>query len=79
MKAEMTSCGQIVLHPETGIEAFALMRWTERAVVVQEDVKRAEHHHYRGGSLVVDLSAFPETLRADVPADFAEAWMGAKP
>jgi hypothetical protein len=79
MKAEMTADGKIVLKPESGIEAFALMRWIERTIVNQPDVQRKEAFHWRGSSIQIDLSAFPETLRVDVPADFAEAWMEAKP
>lgn len=46
MKAEMTANGTLVLFPESGVEAYALMQWQESA----------------NGATLIDLSAFPEVL-----------------
>lgn len=69
MKAEITANGKLILIPETSTEAYALQRWSDAAVVQQVDELRAETFHFRGSSMTLDLSLFPETLpAAAVPA-----------
>lgn len=80
MKAELTATGTLVLTPENGTDAFALMCWTERAVVEQPDTKRGETFHWRGSSIMVDLGAFPETLRSVFDQEkWAREWREATP
>lgn len=64
MIALMTADGKLVLKPESGIEAFALARWTERVVVEHAGVTRAESRFYRGSAITVDMTGYPETMRA---------------
>lgn len=54
MKAELKATGQLVLTPETGAEAYALMHW----------VREAEHPPAEGKprAVMIDLSLFPETM-----------------
>jgi hypothetical protein len=54
MKAELNANGQLVLTPESGVEAYALMRWTREA--------EAPPAEGRARAVMIDLSPFPETL-----------------
>lgn len=75
LRATVTVTGTVVLTPETGSEAFALKCWSERAVVDQRDEARNESFHYRGSSVVLDLSAFPETFQgAPLTPDQRKEW-----
>lgn len=69
MKAEMKATGQLVLTPETGAEAYALMRW----------VKEAEQPPAEGRprAVCIDLSLFPETLPSS--GNNEAAWLEARP
>lgn len=59
MKAELTATGTLVLTPETGVEAYALMHW----------VKEAEQPPAEGRprAVCIDLHLFP--ARATLPQE----------
>lgn len=53
MIAEMSSTGTITLQAETSVEAYALTTWASQAIVMQQDIQRAESCHWRGSRLIV--------------------------
>ena len=55
MKAEMNKCGVVTLVPETGVEAYALKAWCDKAIVPMNDVERKEQYYTRGSMLLVRL------------------------
>lgn len=60
MKVEMGETGMLTLSAETSVEAFALKKWCEAALVAQEDVMRGEACHWRGSMLMVRATMHPE-------------------
>lgn len=54
MKAIMDAAGVITLSPESSIEAFALRRWVDAAIIPVNDVMRCESHHWRSTYLIVN-------------------------
>lgn len=56
MIATMSATGQITIQAENGVEAFALNRWMETAMVFMRDEKINESHFVRGSCLTVDAT-----------------------
>lgn len=53
MIATMDERGVITLQAETGVEAFALRKWAEHALIPVDDLARREGCYWRGSQLLV--------------------------
>jgi len=49
----MSKQGDIVIVPETEIEAYALRKWREENKIAVSDLARAENHYWRGSTLLI--------------------------
>lgn len=56
MKSTMDSQGVITLSAENSLEAFALQRWVEMAIIRVDDKMRCENHHWRSTYLVINTT-----------------------
>lgn len=56
MKAEMFEDGVIKIIPESGVEAYALRKWSESALIQAVDLQRMEDGYWRGSSLLIDAN-----------------------
>lgn len=57
MKATMSQDGVITLEPETGVEAYALRKWsgTNSIVLMPKDLMWNEDTYWRGSGLIVHI------------------------
>lgn len=53
MKVTISQFGVMSIEPESGVEAFALRVWCEKALVQVDDTPRRECAYWRGSMLVV--------------------------
>jgi hypothetical protein len=53
MKAEMDERGVITLQAETSVEAYALRRWADEAIINEPDIMLDEQCKWRGSRLIV--------------------------
>lgn len=53
MKATMNQLGDIVIVPETEIEAYALRKWREENLIAGSDIAKAEDYCWRGSTLLI--------------------------
>ena len=56
MKTEMSEDGVITIRPESSVEAYALRKFVEGAMVNFDDSMRAENCYWRGSKICVNAN-----------------------
>lgn len=59
MRANMDENGVITLQAESSVEAYALGKWRDHALVEVNDAARRENCYWRGSQLLVISGAAP--------------------
>lgn len=54
MKTEMSEDGVITIRPESSVEAYALRRWVDSALINVDDAQRCENSYWKGSRLAIN-------------------------
>jgi hypothetical protein len=60
MKAEMDESGVITIKAESGLEAYALDKWSQSSIIFGKHLQYAENSLIRGSRLIIDTMHFYE-------------------